>query len=56
MAKLIMWNLMTLDRFVEGPNRDISWPSDVSGEELERFLIEQLDASGGLSSAASPTN
>ena len=24
MAKLVMWNLMTLDGFVEGPNRDIS--------------------------------
>jgi hypothetical protein len=29
MAKLIMWNLMTLDGFVEGENRDISWLSDV---------------------------
>jgi hypothetical protein len=29
MAKLIMWNLMTLDGFVEGPNRDISWHFDV---------------------------
>jgi hypothetical protein len=28
MAKLIMWNLMTLDGFVEGPNRDISWHFD----------------------------
>ena len=25
MARLIMWNLMTLDGFVEGPDRDISW-------------------------------
>jgi hypothetical protein len=29
MAKLIMWNLMTLDGFVEGANRDISWHFDV---------------------------
>ena len=48
MAKLIMWNLMTLDGFVEGPNRDISWHSDVWGEELEQLSIEQLDAAGGL--------
>ena len=48
MAKLIMWNLMTLDGFVEGPNRDISWLSDVWGEELEQFSIEQLNAAGGL--------
>ena len=36
MARLIMWNLMTLDGFVEGPSRDISWHSDVWGEELEK--------------------
>jgi len=29
MAKLIMWNLMTLDGFIEGANRDISWHLDV---------------------------
>ncbi|MET3843298.1 dihydrofolate reductase family protein [Bradyrhizobium sp. OAE829] len=48
MAKLIMWNLMTLDGFVEAPNRDISWHEDVWGEELERLSIEQLNAAGGL--------
>jgi dihydrofolate reductase len=47
-ANLIMWNLMTLDGFVEGPNRDISWHSDVWGEELETLSIEQLHAAGGL--------
>src|ERR1700682_6073248 len=48
MAKLIMWNLMTLDGFVEGVNRDISWHLDVWGEELERLSIEQLGSAGGL--------
>jgi dihydrofolate reductase len=48
MAKLIMWNLMTLDGFVEGPKRDISWHLDVWGEELERLSIEQGRAAGGL--------
>jgi dihydrofolate reductase len=48
MAKLVMWNLMTLDGFVEGPNRDISWHSDVWGEELEQLSIEQLNVAGGL--------
>lgn len=48
MARLIMWNLMTLDGYVEGPNRDISWHLDVWGEELERFSIEQGNAAGGL--------
>jgi len=47
-AKLIMWNLMTLDGFVEGPNRDISWHFDVWGEELERLSVEQLKSAGGL--------
>jgi len=48
MAKLIMWNLMTLDGFVEGPNRDISWHDDVWGKELEQLSTEQLNAAGGL--------
>jgi len=48
MAKLIMWNLMTLDGFVEGPDRDISWHFDVWGEELEKLSIEQLKSAGGL--------
>jgi dihydrofolate reductase len=48
MARLIMWNLMTLDGFIEGPNRDISWHSDVWGEELEKLSIEQCKAAGGL--------
>ena len=46
MARLIMWNLMTLDGYVEGPNRDISWHSDVWGEELEKLSIEQCRAAG----------
>jgi dihydrofolate reductase len=48
MARLIMWNLMTLDGFVEGANRDISWHFDVWGEELEKLSIEQGRSAGGL--------
>jgi dihydrofolate reductase len=48
MARLVMWNLMTLDGFVEGPNRDISWHFDVWGEELEKLSIEQGLSAGGL--------
>jgi dihydrofolate reductase len=48
MAKLIMWNLMTLDGFVEGQNRDISWHFDVWGEELERLSVDQLRSADGL--------
>lgn len=48
MGKLIMWNLVTLDGYFEGPNHDISWFSDVWGEELEKVSIEQLDTAGAL--------
>ena len=48
MTGLIMWNLMTLDGFVEVENRDISWHLDVWGEELERLSIDQLKSAGGL--------
>jgi dihydrofolate reductase len=47
-AKLIMWNLMTLDGFVEGPGQDISWHHDVWGSELEQLSIEQLNNAGAL--------
>jgi dihydrofolate reductase len=47
-AKLIMWNLTTLDGYIEGPGRDISWHEDVWGEELERFSMEQGNAAGAL--------
>jgi dihydrofolate reductase len=48
MGKLVMWNLMSLDGFVEGPNRGISWHGDVWGEELEQLSIAQLREAGGL--------
>jgi len=48
MGRLVMWNLMSLDGFVEGPNRDISWHEDVWGEELEQLSIAQLHEAGGL--------
>ncbi|MDO9564586.1 MAG: dihydrofolate reductase family protein [Bradyrhizobium sp.] len=43
-----MWNLMTLDGMIEGPDRDISWHENVWGKELEQLSIEQLNAAGGL--------
>ena len=48
MGRLIMWNLVTLDGYFEGPNRDLSWHLDLWGEELEKFSIEQLDVAGAL--------
>jgi dihydrofolate reductase len=48
MARLIMWNLMTLDGYIEGPNRDLSFHNDVWGDELEKLSIEQCNSAGGL--------
>ncbi|MEQ8935055.1 MAG: dihydrofolate reductase family protein, partial [Amphiplicatus sp.] len=48
MRKLIMWNLISLDGFVEGPNRDISWHGDVWGPELEALSKEQGKEIGAL--------
>ena len=48
MGKLIMWNLVTLDGYFEGPNHDLSMHQDVWGEELEAFSIEQLEGAGAL--------
>jgi len=48
MRKLIMWNVMTLDGYVEGPNRDISWHNDIWGPELEALSIEQGKEIGAL--------
>jgi dihydrofolate reductase len=47
--KLIMWNLVTLDGFFEGPKAwEIDWHEYVWGEELEKFSIEQLKSIGML--------
>lgn len=48
MAKLVMWNLTTLDGFVEGPGRDLSWHLDVWGEELEQLSIALGKTAGAL--------
>jgi len=48
MARLILWNMMTLDGFVEGPDHDIGWHEEVWGPDLEAFSIEQLRTAGGL--------
>jgi dihydrofolate reductase len=48
MARLIMWNLMTLDGYIEGPNRDLSFHNDVWGDELEQLSIEQGKSAGAL--------
>jgi dihydrofolate reductase len=43
MRNLIMWNLLTLDGYFEGPNSwDLDWHNYAWGEELERFSLDQL--------------
>lgn len=45
MRQLIMWNLVTLDGFFEGPSSwSLDWHEYVWGEELERLSTEQLTA------------
>jgi len=45
MRKLIMWNLVTLDGFFEGPKSwDLDFHNDVWGDELEQLSVDQLKA------------
>ena len=46
MNKLIVFNLITLDGFFEGPNHDISWHN--VDKEFNEFTIENLKSIGGL--------
>ncbi|MGD9803244.1 MAG: dihydrofolate reductase family protein [Hyphomicrobiaceae bacterium] len=49
MRKLIMWNLITLDGFFEGPRAwDLQFHEYAWGEELERFSLEQAGDVGAL--------
>jgi dihydrofolate reductase len=42
MRKVIMWNMVTLDGFFEGPESwEIDWHEYAWGEELEQFSLEQ---------------
>lgn len=46
MRKIILFNMITLDGYFEGPDRDISWHT--VDEEFNDFAIDQLNAAGGL--------
>ena len=49
MRKLIMWNLMTLDGYFEGPRAwDLEFHEYAWGEELRRFSLEQGREVGAL--------
>jgi dihydrofolate reductase len=47
--KLIMWNLVTLDGFFEGPKKwDLDWHEYVWGDELEQLSLEQAKTADAL--------
>jgi dihydrofolate reductase len=46
MSRIIVFNMISLDGYFEGPNREIDW-HNVDGE-FNDFAIEQLDSAGGL--------
>jgi dihydrofolate reductase len=49
MRKLIMWNLITLDGYFEGPQAwDLEFHEYAWGEELKRFSLEQGREVGAL--------
>ena len=49
MRSVIMWNLVTLDGFFEGPKSwDLSFHETVWGDELERISIDQLKSADCL--------
>jgi dihydrofolate reductase len=49
MRKVIVWNMVTLDGYFEGPKPwEIDWHEYVWGEELERFSLNQAQEVGAL--------
>lgn len=46
MARLILFNMVTLDGMIEGPGRDIAWHR--VDDDFNRFAVEQLDSVAGL--------
>lgn len=46
MRKIILWMSVSVDGFIEGPNREIDW--HVVDDELHRHVNEQLSAMGAF--------
>ena len=46
MRKIILFNMVTLDGFFEGPNREIDWHN--VDAEFNEFAVNQLNAADGL--------
>jgi len=49
MRRVIVWNMLTLDGYFEGPNPwEIDWHEYVWGEDLERFSLDQAQEVGAM--------
>ncbi|MBB5518232.1 dihydrofolate reductase family protein [Amphiplicatus metriothermophilus] len=48
MRRLVMWNIASLDGYLEGPDRHISWREEIWEPELEAWSIEQGADIGAL--------
>lgn len=48
MARLIMWNLISLDGFYAGPGDDIGWHMDYWSSDMEALSNQQLESMGAL--------
>jgi dihydrofolate reductase len=46
MAKLITWNMLSLDGFFEGPNKELDW--FVFDEQLEKYILDSQMEVGAL--------
>jgi len=47
--RLIMWNLVTLDGYFEGPKKwDLDFHGQVYGPELQELGLQQLDSAGAI--------
>jgi dihydrofolate reductase len=46
MRQIILFNVVTLDGYFEGPNRDITWHN--VDDEFNQFAIAQLNSADGL--------
>ncbi len=49
MARIIMWNVISIDGRFEGPSKwDLRWHHLILDDEFERFAIDQLHSAEGL--------
>ena len=48
MANLIMWNLVSLDGYIAGPNGELDWHEQVWGPEMAALSDEQGKSTDGL--------